>query len=83
MTPRTEASRYRTEAEPPMLGGASHSCLREALFESVVSQLLPPPVPAESQQSSFAALVGQGVWGTGAPLSLHFPSLFSASRGPT
>lgn len=63
MTPWTVTSRFRTQAEPPMWGGASHSCLQEVLLGSVVSQLLPPPVPTESQQSSFGVLVGQGLWG--------------------
>lgn len=52
MTPWTEVSRCRTEAE----GGAGHSCLQEVL----VGHLLPPPVPAESQQSSFGVLVTKG-----------------------
>lgn len=52
------------------LGAAGHSCLQKAWFGSVVSQLLPPPVPAGSQPSSLAGLVCQGVWGID-PLSPH------------
>lgn len=70
MTPRTEASRCGTEAELPLFGSGRHSCLQKARFGSVVSQLLPPPVPAGSQPSSLAGLVGQGVWGID-PLSPH------------
>lgn len=65
MTSWTEVSRCRTGAEPPRLGGAGHSCLQEPCLEVSVGQLPPPPVPAESQQSSFGVLVAEGCgqWG--------------------
>lgn len=67
------------------LGAAGHSCLQKARFGSVVSQLLPPPVPAGSQPSSLAGLEGVGNRPPlpPLPLSLHFPSPVSAPRGPT
>lgn len=88
MTPQPEASRCGTEAEPPLFGSGRAQLLAESSVwkcgQPAASSTCPCWIPA-----IFICWPGQP-GGVGnrpplppLPLSLHFPSLVSAPRGPT